>query len=102
VNAKYIYERIQKNKALADLEEVKRIDITVDWVVDMLCGSTTTGPHTYYAREFPAYEGSFAGAADVAERLRALGLNAIRETNSRGQEYVDVIVPVPEQSEGAK
>lgn len=94
MNARDIYERIQKNKAFADLEDDRRTDLTVDWIVGHLCGSTTVGPHTFYAREFPAYEGEFASAEAVAERLRKLGLIAVTEIRMR--EHVDVTVPLPE------
>ncbi len=96
MNATDIYERIQKNKALADLEEERRTDVAVDKIVEVLCGSTTTGPHTFYAYEFATYEGSFASSEAVASRLRKIGLEVMRDVDEHGRAYVDVTVPAPE------
>lgn len=94
MNAKDIYERIQKNKAFADMEEDRRTDAAVDGIIEVLSRSTTLGPHTFYAREFARYEGTVASAEAVAERLRAMGLLAV--TEARMREHVDVTVPEPQ------
>lgn len=94
MNAREIYERIQKNKSFADLEEDKRTDTAVDGIIEVLSRSTTLGPHTFFAFEFAKYNGTVASAEAVAQRLRALGLIAVTEVRMR--EHVDVTVPFPE------
>lgn len=96
--AREIYERIQRNSAMRDLEHQKRIDLTVDEILEELRTYSGEGPHTFYRKDFCDYRAGIASVEDVAEKLRQLGLIAVAEAN-QWQSWVDVTVPVPSDEE---
>lgn len=100
MKAREIYDRIQHNKARLDLENEKRVQVTVDWIVGKLCESSTTGPHRFYTKDFPTYADEYAGTREVVEKISGLGL-VVEYSRDKQYGWIDITVPSPEE-EGAK
>lgn len=100
MKAREIYDRIQHNKARLDLENEKRVQVTVDWIVGRLCEFSTTGPHRFYTKDFPTYADGYADTREVVERVSELGL-VTEYFRDKLYGWIEVTVPSPEE-EGVK